>query len=157
MPPAVREPRGRGLALRERARGPTLSSPGYRWADDYSKDHYPELERVAAFVRLCGSRLNGWLWGHGEYLSRLVLNVLILGVLIGPILLYLAREHLHAYGSVSLGDCIALSIASVVNTPASSGVSATGIGLAIVLCLTALGLVFLGLFVTYLFRAVTRR
>jgi hypothetical protein len=115
------------------------------------------LERVAAFVRLCGSRLNGWLWGHGEYLSRLVLNVLILGVLIGPILLYLAREHLHAYGSVSLGDCIALSIASVVNTPASSGVSATGIGLAIVLCLTALGLVFLGLFVTYLFRAVTRR
>jgi hypothetical protein len=130
---------------------------GYRWSDHYSRTHYPELERVTAFAKLCGSRLNGWLWGHGEYVRRLVLNLFVLAFVIGPVLLYLAREHLHARGPIDLGDCYALSMASIVNTPASSGVSASGVGLAIVLSLTALGLIFLGLFVTYLFRTVTRR
>ena len=130
---------------------------GYRWTDDYSQSHYPEFERIRAFLDLCASRLNGWLWGHGEYFTRLLSNVVALAVLIGPVLLYLARSHLHTNGAVGFGDCVALSIASVLNTPATSGVSATGIGIWIVLTLTALGLIFLGLFVTYIFRAVTRR
>jgi hypothetical protein len=130
---------------------------GYRWSDQYSQDHYPELERVTAFVELCASRLNGWVWGHGEYVSRLLLNVALLAFLIGPLLLYLGRDHLHSASSISVWDCLALSVASVVNTPSSSGLYATGIGLAIVLGLAALGLTLLGLFVTYLFRAVTRR
>lgn len=130
---------------------------GYRWSDKYSRDHYPELERLVAFAALVFSRLSGWLWGHGEYLSRLLLNVVLLAFVIGPLLLYLAREHLHAGRSLAIGDYVALSVASVVNTPSSASVGATGIGLAIVLLLTALGLTLLGLFVTYLFRAVTRR
>lgn len=130
---------------------------GYRWSDEYSQSHYPGLQRVLAFVVLGWSRLNGWLWGHGEYIRRLLLNLVILAFVFGPVLLYLFRDHLHEKGSVDLGDCVALSVASVLNNPGSSGVSATGAGLAIVLLLTGSGLLFLGLFVTYLFRAVTRR
>jgi hypothetical protein len=130
---------------------------GYRWSDSYSESHYPELERVRAFLELCVSRLNGWLWGHGEYLTRLLLNVVVLALIIGPILLYLARDHLHKGGSIGFGDCVVLSVASVLNTAATAGVGTTGVGVAIVLALSALGLLFLGLFVTYVFRAVTRR
>jgi hypothetical protein len=130
---------------------------GYRWSDDYSESHFPGLQRVLAFVALCWSRLNGWLWGHGEYIRRLLLNLLVLAFVLGPGLLYLFKDHLHGKASVDLGDCLALSVASVLNNSGTSGVSATGIGLAIVLTLTGSGLLFLGLFVTYLFRAVTRR
>ena len=130
---------------------------GYRWSDDYSKSHYPEFQRVSAFIRLTGSRLNGAIWGHGEYLSRLLGNLLLLAFVIGPVLLVLARSHLHGDHPIGFGDCVALSVASVLNSSGTAGVDATGIALVIVLALTASGLVFLGLFVTYLFRAVTRR
>ena len=128
---------------------------GYRWSDDYSRTHFPEWERPKAFLKLCISRIGGWLWGHGEYIRRLLANLALIAIVIGPALLYLFREHLH--GGNSLGDCLALSIASVLNNSGASGVEATGVALAIVLTLSALGLLFLGLFVTYVFRAVTRR
>jgi hypothetical protein len=112
---------------------------------------------VTAFLGLSGSRLNGWIWGHGEYVSRLLLNLTAIAFVLGPILLYLFRDHLHDTDPIGFGDCIGLSVASVLNSSGSSGISATGIGLAVVLMLTASGLLFLGLFVTYVFRAVTRR
>jgi len=130
---------------------------GYRWSDDYSRSKYPELERVRAFFALCWSRASGWIWGHGEYIRRLFFNLVLLAVFIGPTMLYVARDHLHSDGPIGLGDYLALSVASTLNDSASSGVEATGIALAIVLLLTASGLLFLGLFVTYVFRAVTRR
>lgn len=129
---------------------------GYRWSDDYSKSHFPtDLERLKAFLELCLSRTSRRLWGHGEYIRRLLINLFLLAFLVGPILLYLARSHLH--GGSSVGDCIALSVASVLNDSGSSGVSTSGVALWISLALSASGLLFLGLFVTYLFRAVTRR
>lgn len=130
---------------------------GYRWSDAYSRDHFPELQRVTAFVRLSGSKVNGWIWGHGEYLRRLLASLFVLAVVIGPALLYSARGHLHSDDPISLGDCFALSIGSVLGNSSAAGVTATGVGLAVVLALTAMGLLFLGLFVTYVFRAVTRR
>ena len=130
---------------------------GYRWSDDYSRDHYPEFQRVTAFFLVCGSRINGWVWGHGEYVSRLLVTIAVVAFLVGPVLLYAAGSHLHATESIGVGDYVALSVASVLNTAGSAGIRATGIGLAVVLALTGIGLVFLGLFVTYVFRAVTRR
>lgn len=129
---------------------------GYRWSDDYSRSHYPtDLERLKAFLELCLSKISGWLWGHGEYISRLLASLATLAFLVGPVLLYLARSHLH--GGNSASDCIALSVASVLNDSGSSGISTSGVALWISLALSASGLLFLGLFVTYLFRAVTRK
>ena len=128
---------------------------GYRWSDDYSRSHYPEWERPKAFFKLCLSRMGGWLWGHGEYIRRLLANLALIALVVGPALLYAFRSHLH--GGNGVGDCVALSVASVLNNSSASGVRATGIALVVVLLLSALGLLFLGLFVTYVFRAVTRR
>lgn len=128
---------------------------GYRWTDEYSKQHYPELQRVTAFFRLVGSKLAGVLWGHGERIRRLLANLAILGLAIGPGLLYLVRDHLHHSQPLDYGDYVALTFASLLNNSGASSITATGVGLAVVLALTASGLLFLGLLVTYLFRAVT--
>ena len=130
---------------------------GYRWTDDYSRTHYPELQRVTAFIRLCGSKINGWIWGHGEYIRRLLLSVAVLALLVGPVLLYATRGDLRPAGSRSVGDYIALSVSSFLNNAGVTGIRATGLAQVIVLALGASGLIFLGLFVTYVFRAVTRR
>lgn len=130
---------------------------GYRWSDEYSRSHYPDLQRVIAFLKLGWSKANGFLWGHGERMQRLLVNLAVLGVGVGPGVLYLARDHLHDGDSLSYGDYVGLTFASLLNNSDAAGIETTGIGLAIVLALTASGLLFLGLLVTYLFRAVTRR
>jgi len=73
------------------------------------------------------------------------------------LLFYLARNHLHDSGALNYGNYVGLTWASLLNNSSASNVKATGSALAIELGLTASGLLFLGLFVTYLFRAVTRR
>ncbi len=130
---------------------------GYRWTDEYSRSHYPEFQRVTAFFKLSWSRANGLLWGHGERMSRLLLNLTLLGVGIGPGLFYWARNHLHDSHALNYGDYVGLTWASLLNNSSASNIKATGTALAIELGLTASGLLFLGLLVTYLFRAVTRR
>ena len=90
-------------------------------------------------------------------MRRLLLNLAVIGVGVGPGLLYLARYHLHGSGALNYGDYVGLTFASLLNNSSVSNIRATGIALVIVLGLTASGLLFLGLLVTYLFRAVTRR
>ena len=130
---------------------------GVRWSDDYARSHYPtDFQRVGALTTLVISKLNGFLWGYGESMRRLLINLLVLSAVLCPLLLLLVEDNLHKSGSVSVGDAWLLSLSSIMNT-GSSGITATGLAEAIVLGETALGLLFFGLFVAYLFRAVTRR
>lgn len=128
---------------------------GFLWSDQYSRDHYPELERFRALGAYVLSRASGSLWGNGELIRRLLLNLFGVAILLGPLLLYLARDHLH--GADTYWDCLALSVACVLNATEITATSATGIAVPITLFLSATGLLFLGLFITYLFQAVTRR
>jgi Pentapeptide repeats (9 copies) len=131
---------------------------GVRWADDYSQRHYPtDFQRVAALGRWTLSKTSGLLWGYGESIGRLLFNLVLVAGVIWPLLLLLARDHLHADGGVGVGDYWALSVASILNSSASVGTSATGVALALVLVENVIGLLFLGLFVAYVFRAITRR
>jgi hypothetical protein len=131
---------------------------GFTWADQYSEDHYPtDLQRLAALVRFLLSKANGAVWGYGESIGRLLFNLVLVAGLIWPLLLLLARGHLHKPGGASVGDCWALSFASVLNSSSTAGTSATGVALGLVLTETAIGLVLFGLFVVYVFRSITRR
>lgn len=131
---------------------------GFTWADKYAKDHYPtDFQRAAALGRLFLSKVSGALWGYGESIRRLVFNLVLIAGVIWPLLLLLVRDHLHKAGGVNIGDCWALSIASIVNSPLTANVSATGVALVLVLAETAIGLVLFGLFVAYVFRSITRR
>jgi hypothetical protein len=131
---------------------------GVTWADQYSEDHYPsDLQRVAALVRFLLSKASGAVWGYGESIGRLLVNLILIAGLVWPLLFLLARDHLHKPGGVTVGDCWALSFASVLNSSSTAGTSATGVALALVLAETAIGLVLFGLFVAYVFRSITRR
>jgi len=129
-----------------------------RWADDYSQRHYPsDLMRIEAFLQLVLSKLNGVLWGYGESVGRLLINLVALSTVVFPLLLLLAHNDLHTAGSIAPGDAWALSLATIVNNSGSSGIRTTGIAQAFVVTETLLGFVFFGLFVSYLFRAISRR
>ena len=135
-------------------------SRGWRWKDEYAERHFRTgIERARALAQLLGSRLNGLIWGHGERIRRLLGSLAIVAVLLGPLLLFLARNHLHPQDGQHLvaGDYWTLSVASVLNSPGVAGIDTTGVARWIVLAESAVGLLFLGLFVTYVFRAVTRR
>lgn len=127
---------------------------GFLWADAYSENHYPGFERLMALIAYLFSRLNGALWGHGEYIRRLLGNLAVV-IATGTILLFLLKQHLE--GPSSIWDCLALAVASVLNNTGAVKTQATDGATVVVLALSASGLLFLGLFVTYMFRAVTRR
>jgi Pentapeptide repeats (9 copies) len=131
---------------------------GFTWADEYSAQHYPtDLQRFAALARFSLSRASGAVWGYGESIGRLLFNLVVVAGLVWPLLLLLARGHLHRPGGVSVWDCWALSLASVLNSSSTAGTSATGVALVLVLVETAIGVVLFGLFVVYVFRSITRR
>lgn len=135
-------------------------SRGWRWKDEYAATHFrTEVERARAWLQLMASRLNGLIWGHGERIRRLLGSLAIVAGLVGPLLLFLARDHLHAPPGQDLAtvDYWTLSAASVINSPGVARVDVTGVAQWIVIAESATGLLFFGLFVTYVFRAVTRR
>jgi hypothetical protein len=131
---------------------------GARWTDAYAKSHFStDLQRIGAVVRLVGSKTNGLLWGYGELVWRLLATWLVLAGLLFPLIYVVLREHLHAPGGVTVGECWLLSFGAILNDPGTSGVASTGVGSVAVLLETAIGLLIFGLFVTYVFRWVTRR
>ncbi|MDQ3677562.1 MAG: pentapeptide repeat-containing protein [Actinomycetota bacterium] len=135
-------------------------SRGWRWKDEYAETHFRTgVERARAWLQLAGSRLNGVIWGHGERIRRLLGSLAVVAGFLGPLLLFLARDHLHAQPGreIVILDYWTLSVASIVNSPGVTQIDATGVAQWIVLAESGTGLLFLGLFVTYVFRAVTRR
>jgi hypothetical protein len=129
-----------------------------RWADDYSRTHYPtSLERLSALAQLALSRVNGFLWGYGESMRRLVLNILVVSTIIWPLLYLVVKDDIHPVDQFTTSDAWLLSLSSILSNTGSTGIRATGIAEVLVLAETALGFLFFGLFVAYLFRAVTRR
>lgn len=130
----------------------------FRGSDTYFRSHYPgTLDRIGALLGFAFSKVNGALWGYGEAIGRLVINMLLIVVVIFP-LVYLALEgQLRRAGGLRSIDAWSLSITSFLNSPSGTGVSATGLATVATEVETATGLLFFGLFVAYLFRSVTRR
>ncbi len=155
---AGREGEARKYRLKSIKEGERALWRGARWTDDYAKSHFPtDLQRIGAVTRLVGSKVNGLLWGYGEVISRLLATWLLLAGVVFPVLYVILRNHLHSQAGVSVGECWLLSFGAILNTPGTSGVTSTGVGTVVVLTETALGLLIFGLFVTYVFRWVTRR
>lgn len=133
---------------------------GARARTQYYRDHFPNsLDRIGALSRYLLSRLNGYLWGYGERGWPLLRSVIAVALVIWPILFQLARRSIENGSGhrPSYGDCIWLSVASILGNSGAAGFATTGFARALVLTEGAIGLVSLGLFVTYLFRYVTRR
>jgi hypothetical protein len=126
---------------------------------NYYKDHFPNwTDRRAAWFRWAVSRLNGFIWGYGERGFALFRSV-FLTIALFFALFWITQESIHtaAGQEANAGDWVWLSAASIVSNSAATGLTVDGWARAFVLLEGAAGLLLLGLFVTYVYRAVTRR
>lgn len=127
---------------------------------DYYRSHFPtSLDRLWALLSFGWSRINGFIWGYGERGAALLRTVLIVVLLIWPALLLMARSDISdSVGhQANLGDIFWLSAASLIGNSALTGLNVAGIARALVISEQAVGLLLFGLFVTYVYRYVTRR
>jgi uncharacterized protein YjbI with pentapeptide repeats len=133
---------------------------GYRHETDYYRRKFQGLDQFAAWLAHWRSRMNGLIWGYGERALPLVRNLVILTALVFPVLLLLSRDDLSRTNGneVSVLDCWFLSVGNVLNNTSLSGVVIDGGWARVTSSIEAgVGLIALGLFITLLFRAVTRR
>lgn len=129
-------------------------------ADEWSREHFPGLpDRGVAGLRLVGRWINRIVWGYGERGSVLIRNVLLVGFVVFPLLFYFVRDDLvQRDGQIGVGSYFFLSIDNLLNRTGFSGVNpTTSLARLLVGLEVALGLVFIGLAVTLLFRWITRR
>ncbi|MGA2011318.1 MAG: pentapeptide repeat-containing protein [Solirubrobacteraceae bacterium] len=125
----------------------------------YYQDHFPRWRhRWRAFRGLVFSRMNGFIWGYGERGLALLRSV-FLTVLLFFALFWITQESIHttAGHEANVGDWAWLSAASIVSNSGATGLTVDGWARAFVLLEGGAGLLLLGLFVTYVYRAVTRR
>jgi hypothetical protein len=131
----------------------------FKHENDYYKK-YQGLDQLGAGLAYASSRANGLIWGYGERTFPLLRNVVLLALLVFPFLLYLARDGLETPDGTSVGmfGYVHLSLANLLNNEALSEVESTGeVALWISTVESFTGVIVLGLFVTLLFRTVTRR
>jgi hypothetical protein len=123
------------------------------------KEHYPPLARIGVAGSLIWHYLNRLLWRHGESAWRLLLSTLITVGLVFPALYYLARSgFVPANPIASYGDAISLSSSNFLSIDRlSDAVPSTG-WTKILSGIEALaGVIFGGMFVTLLVKALLRR
>jgi hypothetical protein len=133
---------------------------GYRHESDYYAQKFQGLDQFGAWLAFWKSRANGLIWGYGERGWPLLRNIIVLAGIVFPILFLLNRSGFQTSQGrkPSVIDCWYLSLANVVNNTSASGLSLSGGWVrALSIVETAVGLIALGLFITLLFRAVTRR
>lgn len=127
--------------------------------NDWYRRHYDSLRRVGAIIRLSVSISNRYLWGYGEQAWRLLLNYAVITFGLFPLLFYFLRSGLERTdrGSVRYSDCVFLSVQNMIPSSLIStvhAVSTTARSWALIE--TFIGLVIIGLLVSYLFRWIIR-
>jgi hypothetical protein len=126
----------------------------------YYEDHFPtSIDRWWALFRFVLSRTNGFLWGYGERGLALLRSVFLVTFIMWPFFFFLTQGSIEngAGHEASIGDWFWLSAASIVGNSGATGLTAVGFARMFVLAEGAAGLLLLGLFVTYVYRYVTRR
>jgi hypothetical protein len=129
----------------------------FRASSSYYKDHYNTLQRVAAGSKWAASQANRLIWGNGERGFTLLTNFLLLLLLIYPLLFYFFGDVHAVSGETTTADYLLLSADSATGF---SGLSNVALGSTasqvIAVSEVIVGLVAFGLFITILFRRITR-
>jgi hypothetical protein len=158
---------GRGLA----ARTFTLWSiaaerehlrAAWRHESGYYVTHFPGFLRVTAFSQWCWNYVDGAVWGHGERVANLFATLLVMALLVFPSLFYLTRggfEILPGWSNgFSWGALSFLSLGTMLNVGSVVPLRPLSFAARSWVAVEALvGIVLAGLFVAYVFRAITRR
>jgi len=133
---------------------------GFLASDDWSRRHFPSVaERAVAGVKLIARWGNRVLWGYGERGWVLVRNAVILTFGLFPLIFFLVRDDLsQTDGTLARASYFLLSADNMLSGTGFSGVDpTTSLSRLLVGLQVLVGLVFIGLAVTLLFRSITRR
>lgn len=169
--PNLREELARNLALESSRLGLSSEARQFRMAEiqaceanllaaikgdsTWYKEHFDGFARARSATQLILSLGNRWLWGYGERAWVLVRNLLILGLLVFPSLLFLLRDGLtHSIrAEIGFQDVLFFSLQNILPGGIQSGVTAIGFAARMVSGLeSVLGVVALALFASYVFR-----
>jgi hypothetical protein len=171
--PELREMVAVELAREAYAQGDTTGARKYRLAalrahekhlaraftarSSYYKEHYDALERFRAGASWIASQANRLVWGNGERGTTLLCNFLILALIVFP-LIYVGIGGVKAEtGKLTTIDYLLLSIDSATSYSGLSGVHLVSTAARIVAAIElTIGLLTFGLFITILFRRITR-
>ena len=126
---------------------------GVRAETDWYQKHFKTVDRVGAAFQLVSYYFNSLLWKHGESAWRLLLSALMISFAIFPLLFRLSHGHDSNYL-----DLLWLSLSNFFLLDRLSNVALTSEPMRIFSGLEALaGILFAGLYVTVLVKALLRR
>ena len=174
--PNLREDLTRNLFLESRALGLSVEARDYRLAalraredhlraaftgrSDWYKRHFDCMARMYAGIRLILSRLNGLLWGYGENVRRLLLNIILASLLVFPIVFSLVSNGIVGTDGrdLTFWDYIYFSIETAFPTPLDSEVVAVSHAARFLTIVESLfGYLFIALVASHVFRWSIRR
>lgn len=117
------------------------------------KEHFPLERRIGAVLELLWHFINKFLWRHGESTPRLIVAALVVSLVVFPSLFAIKRPS-----DVSLGDLVWLSLSNVLSLDRLSMIESTTLYFRILSAVEGLvGIVFAGLIVTLILKALLRR
>lgn len=131
-----------------------------RGTNDWYRRHYDSLRRIGALIQLTASISNRYLWGYGEKARRLLLNYALLTFAVFPLVFFLMKRSLakNDGGNVTYLDCVFLSVQNMLPSALDTNIRAvSGAARSVVVLEGFIGVILLGLFVSYLFRWILRR
>jgi hypothetical protein len=129
----------------------------FRASSSYYRDHYDTFGRLGAGVAWIASQVNRLIWGNGERGTTLLFNFLVLVFVAFPLLFYAVGGVQAAAGKMTTADYVLLSVDSATSYSGLSSVSLVSTASrAVAASEIAVGLVAFGLFITILFRRITR-
>lgn len=124
-----------------------------RAESEWYRTHYDVIGRLYALIQLFWHYLNSLLWRHGESALRLLSVAIGLVFILFPALSYLATQ-----GAVSVPDLLWLSLANFLSIDRLSNVHLLSTWIRSISAVEALlGILFAGLYVTVLVKALLRR
>jgi hypothetical protein len=127
--------------------------------EHYQKHHNRTAERLLSAWALARSQFNNIFWGYGERVYAL-LRSYVVTLLVFAGILSLSKSGLTLAGGrhPNFGDTILLSLQNLLHAGFLSSVSYTNTWVRVVGAVeTGLGLLFVGLFITFVFRWIIRR
>ena len=129
----------------------------FKASSSYYREHYDLLGRLEAGVAWIGSQVNRLIWGNGERGFTLLRNFLLLVFIGFPLLFYAFGGVQAASGKITTADYVLLSIDTATSYSGLSGVHLVSTASRIVgASEITVGLLAFGLFITILFRRITR-
>jgi hypothetical protein len=129
----------------------------FRARSSYYKERYDLAARARAGVAWIGSQANRIVWGNGERGAVLLFNFLLLTLVVFPMVFAAIGGVRPIAGKLTTIDYVLLSIDSATSYSGLSGVQLISSGARILAVLElVIGLLTFGLFITVLFRRITR-